>query len=85
MRPVIALNYKGDLGSDDHENTQVYAMRVTGEVPSYSIGLEDPVAVDILRTASRDGVLPEALRVANILLSNFTEQTNIRFKNDSTA
>jgi endonuclease V-like protein UPF0215 family len=85
MRPVIALNYKGDLGSDDPENTQVYAMRVTGKVPSYSIGLEDPVAVDILRTASRDGVLPEALRVANILLSNFTEQTNIRFKNDSTA
>ena len=86
MRPVIALNYKGDLGSDEPDNTQIYAMDVTGEeASSYSIGLEGPVAVNILRTVSRDGVLPEALRVARILLSRFTEQSNIRFKNDSTA
>ena len=85
MRPVIALNYKGDLGSDEPDNIQVYAVDVTGEVPSYSIGLEGPVAVNILRTVSRDGVLPEALRVARRLLSQFMEQSNISFKNDSTA
>ncbi len=85
MRPVIALNYKGCLESDEAGSTQVYAMDVTGEAPSYSIGLEGSVAVNILRTVSRDGVLPEALRVARILLSHFREQSNIRFKNDSTA
>jgi endonuclease V-like protein UPF0215 family len=86
MRPVIALNYKGDLGSDEPDNTQVYAMDVTGEEPpSYSIGLECPVAVNVLRTISRDGVFPEALRVARVLLSYFTEQSNISFKNDSAA
>ena len=85
MRPVVALNYKGDLGSDEPDSTQVYTMDVTGEATSYSIGLEGPVAVNILRTVSRDSVLPEALRVARILLSYFMEQSNIRFKNDSTA
>jgi endonuclease V-like protein UPF0215 family len=84
MRPVIALNFKGEPRSDDPD-LKVYALDKEVEgTPSYSIGLESRIADEILRVASRDSDLPEALRVAELLLSAYTECTNISFKNDST-
>ncbi len=84
MRPVIALNFRGEPRSDDPDR-KVYALDKEVEgTPSYSIGLESRIADEILRVASRDSDLPEALRVAGLLLSAYTECTNISFKNDST-
>jgi endonuclease V-like protein UPF0215 family len=83
-RPVIALNFRGEPRSDDPDR-KVYALDKEVEgTPSYSIGLESRIADEILRVASRDSDLPEALRVAGLLLSAYTECTNISFKNDST-
>ena len=85
MRPVIAMNFKGKPRSDDPDRTKVYALNKEVEgTPSYSIGVESRIADEILRVASRDSDLPEALRVAGLLLSAYTECTNISFKNDST-
>jgi endonuclease V-like protein UPF0215 family len=85
MRPVIALNFKGEPKSYDPDRTKVYALNKEVEMtPSFSIGLESRIADEILRVASRDSDLPEALRVAGLLLSAYTECTNISFKNDST-
>jgi len=86
MRPVIALNFKEEIGADDTAHTRVYALDTEGEeTHSCSIGIESRVADEILRVASMDSALPEALRVAGLLLSSFTEHANIRFKNNSTA
>jgi hypothetical protein len=43
------------------------------------------VADEILLMASMDDALPEALRVAGLLLSSFPEDANISFKNNFTA
>lgn len=85
MRPVIALSFRGEPRSDDPDRTKIYALDKEEEgTPSYSICLESQIADEILRVASRDSDLPEALRVAGLLLSAYTECTNISFKNDST-
>lgn len=85
-RPVIALKMEEEPRSDDPDQPPVFALDMDGrETLSYSIGLENQVAEEILRTTTKSGTLPEALRVVGLLLSAFPERENISFKNNSVA
>lgn len=72
-KPVIVLNVKDKFKPEESDHIPVYCLCSKDEgVNSYSIGLKSRLVDEILRKSSRDGIFPEALRMAELLLSVYT-------------
>lgn len=81
LKPVVAINTEGPTAPGD-ENTQNFTYNQGDtETPVLSMGLKEQTAAQVLMTASPAGGPPEALRVAEIIVSAVLDKKhNIIFK-----
>lgn len=73
-RPVIAVGFEGA----DRQPEEDFVQRITIprrdiSVPVLLVGLNERVAMRVMKMASRENVAPEALRVAGIVVSALSE------------
>ncbi|MFB0558731.1 MAG: DUF99 family protein [Candidatus Bathyarchaeia archaeon] len=76
-RPVIAVNFE----EADRQPEEGLAHRITIErkgapIPVLLVGLDRGVAIGVIKMASRENAAPEALRVAGIVASAFSEDVH---------
>jgi endonuclease V-like protein UPF0215 family len=72
-KPVIALNIQTDC-SAEHKHVQKLALTQDGaSIHAFSVGLRSRLAQGVLEVASRSGEMPEALRVARLVISALSD------------
>lgn len=72
-KPVIALNFQTDR-SAEHEHVHELALtQKSASIPALSVGLRSRVALGVLEVVSRSGEIPEALRVAELVVSALSD------------
>ena len=68
-RPVIALNFQTDRLIENEHVCELDLTQEGASKPALSVGLRSRVALRVLEMASRSDEMPEALRVAELVVS----------------
>lgn len=72
-KPVIALNFQTDRSAEHEHVCELALMQEGASIPALSVGLRSRVAPRVLEVASRSGEMPEALRVAELVVSALSD------------
>ena len=75
-KPVIALGLKADTLIEDEAVQQFTLKRGETSILALSVGLKDRVALRVLEMASRGDEMPEALRVAGLVVSALSRESH---------
>lgn len=75
-KPVIALGLEADTLIEDEAVQQFTLKRGETSLLALSVGLRDRVALRVLEMASRGDEMPEALRVAGLVVSALSRESH---------